>query len=78
MEGCISDRKLLEKSGLLDWIEPGDHILADRGFGNCQDLVAAKQAHLIYPPFKPKNNEPMSIKEIARGEAIARARIHIG
>ena len=27
IEGCISDRQLVIKSGLMDWIEPGDHVL---------------------------------------------------
>jgi hypothetical protein len=31
-EGSISDRAIIEKSGFLDKINPGDLILADRGF----------------------------------------------
>ena len=31
-EGSISDRKLVQVSGLLDKLETGDEIMADKGF----------------------------------------------
>ena len=47
--GSISDREIVRKSGFLDSIEPGDAIIADKGF-NIQDLLAIKSAFLIAPP----------------------------
>jgi len=49
-EGSISDRAIIEKSGFLDKINPGDLILADRGF-TIEDLLIARQASLNIPPF---------------------------
>lgn len=37
-EGSISDRKLVELSGLLDKLEAGDEVMADKGF-TIQDLT---------------------------------------
>ena len=37
-EGSISDKKLVELSGLLQMLEPGDEIMADKGF-LIQDLL---------------------------------------
>ena len=76
-EGSISDNQILEDSGYCDWMEPADRSLADRGF-TCHHLFAEKQAHLITPPNKQRGQEFMSTLDIAKGEAIAKARVHIG
>ena len=78
IEGCISDRELLIGSGLPEELDKGDLVEADRGFANCKDVFGARQARVETPPFKPRNGDPMSLKDIFRGEVIARSRIHIG
>ena len=37
--GCISDKELTRKSGILDLLKPGDSIMADRGFNIEEDLI---------------------------------------
>ena len=76
-EGCISDNQLIEDSGVLEYSDPGDRWLADRGF-TCHHLFAERQCHLITPTFKDKEAESMSKKDIYKNQVIAKARIHIG
>lgn len=49
-EGLISDRKLVELSGLLDKLEAGDELMVDKEF-LIQDLLTSIGVHLNIPPF---------------------------
>ena len=48
--GSTSDRKITQESGLVDLLEKGDHVIADRGF-NIRDLLTKKTVHLNIPPY---------------------------
>ena len=48
--GCISDKELTKKSGILDLLEPGDSVMADRGFEIEEDLMLIG-VRLNIPPF---------------------------
>lgn len=52
--GSTSDCKITQESGLvnlvLDLLEKGDHVMADRGF-NIRDLLTKKTVHLNIPPL---------------------------
>ena len=74
-EGSISDREIVQKSGFLDPIIPGDVIVGDRGF-TIDDLVKAKGGKLVIPPFlKGRNNFTFNEETISR--IVAKARVHV-
>ena len=45
-----SDRRITQESGLLDLLEEGDHVMADRGF-TIRDLLTKEKVMLNIPPF---------------------------
>ena len=74
-EGSISDNEITNKSKLRDLMEPGDAIMADRGW-TCANWLARKGIRLITPHFL-NAKEQMSIPELVESVAIARVRIHV-
>ena len=74
-EGSISDKKLVQVSGLLEKLEPGDEIMADKGF-LIQDILAPLGVHLNVPPLM-KLNSQMAAKDIILTKKIAQLRIHV-
>lgn len=48
--GCIFDKELTRKSGILTLLEPGDSVMADIGFDIEEDLIL-KGVGLDIPPF---------------------------
>uniref|UniRef100_A0AAV2LLY8 DDE Tnp4 domain-containing protein n=1 Tax=Knipowitschia caucasica TaxID=637954 RepID=A0AAV2LLY8_KNICA len=49
--GCISDKEITKISGILPLLEPGDEVMADKGF-LIQDLLDEVGAKLTMPPFR--------------------------
>ena len=49
-EGSTSDRQIVERSGLNALLDPGDDIMADKGF-NVEDLKLPYHATLSIPTF---------------------------
>ena len=74
-KGSISDKKLVEQSGLLDKLEVGDEIMADKGF-DIQDLLAPIGVKLNIPPFLSSSSQ-FSCEDILRMKKIAKLRIHV-
>lgn len=78
--GNISDRCITEKSGFLDYIERGDHVMADRGF-LINDLLLQRGAYLNMPPFTRACNHGkgryLTSNEIKQSKNIASLRIHV-
>jgi len=74
-EGSISDRKLVEVSGLLDKLEAGDEIMADKGF-TIQDFLIPYGVRLNMPPFLQSNTQ-MEACDVFLTKKIARLRVHV-
>lgn len=74
-EGSISDRQLFEVCGLLEKLEPGDEIMADKGF-LIQDLLIPRGIRLNIPPFLQSNSQ-MPASDVFLTKKIARLRVHV-
>ena len=75
--GSISDKNISIKSGLLypELWEPGDAIMADRGF-LIADYVQPLGVELIMPSFL-KGRDQFNENEVVQSQQIASERIHV-
>ncbi|CAN7939155.1 unnamed protein product [Ixodes hexagonus] len=73
--GRVSDKALTAYSGLCNLLEPGDSVMADRGFLITEEVEAAG-ADLNIPPFLGGRLQ-LSLKDEAKTRAIAKVRIHV-
>ena len=66
--GCASDKHIVEKSGILNHLLPGDILMADRGFKIADD-VAFYQAKLVIPDFTKgeKQLHPLEVENTRGG-----------
>ena len=74
-EGSASDRQIVEESGLLELLERGDSIMADKGF-KINELLVPIGVHLNIPPFLDKRQQLLP-KDIMATKSIAAVRIHV-
>lgn len=73
--GSMSDVEITRVSGLIDLLEPGDEVMADKGF-TIKQLVAQKHASLTIPNFL-RSKKQFTPEEISENEKIASVRIHV-
>ncbi|XP_065067591.1 uncharacterized protein LOC135693131 [Rhopilema esculentum] len=73
--GSISDKEITRCSGILELLEPGDAVMADKGF-DVEDLLKEKGVVLNIPPFLQKQTQfkPVDVQET---KTIAKLRIHV-
>ena len=73
--GRVSDKHIVENSGYLSHILPGDVILADRGF-DVADSVAMYRATLDIPAFT-RGYDQLPARDIEATRKLANVRIHV-
>ena len=74
-EGGISDREIFVKSQMVNFMEPGDLVIADRGF-LIKDILQQHNIELNIPPFLNGRTRLTAAEEILT-KRIARVRIHV-
>ena len=73
--GGMSDKAIVLHCGILDLLEPGISVMADRGF-HIEDMLEARQVELNIPAFLDGKSQ-MSVNDEVRTRRIASARIHV-
>jgi hypothetical protein len=73
--GRVSDRQMIEKSILLDLLEEGDGVMADKGF-TIADMLEKKGCTLNIPPFRSSTSQ-FSSQDVIKTQEIAKLRIHV-
>ncbi|KAI8514530.1 hypothetical protein Bbelb_071210 [Branchiostoma belcheri] len=72
--GRVSDKAITRDSGVLDLLEPGDNVMADRGFEITDILPPGVSLNI--PPFKGER-DALSPSEVQETMDIACVRIHV-
>ncbi|XP_066285064.1 uncharacterized protein [Branchiostoma lanceolatum] len=72
--GRVSDKAITRDSGVLDLLEPGDNVMADRGFDITDILPPGVTLNI--PPFKG-DRAALSPSEVQETMDIACVRIHV-
>ena len=73
--GSTSDRQIVERCNIVSMCDPGDSVMADKGF-NVQDMFASQDVTVNIPTFFKKTNR-LSGKVILRDRRISSKRVHI-
>ncbi|KAL1478940.1 hypothetical protein MTO96_052250 [Rhipicephalus appendiculatus] len=74
--GRSSDTYILANSGLISLLEPGDMVMADKGFPHVKCDLQSKDVTLVMPPFA-KANQQFTKAEMDETYKVASHRIHV-
>ena len=72
--GSISDKEIVRQSGLLDLLEEGDAVMADKGFV-IWDLLTFKKIRLVSPAYC--RGPCLSVKGTTHSRRVASLRTHV-
>ncbi|KAG8171440.1 hypothetical protein JTE90_006847 [Oedothorax gibbosus] len=73
--GSISDKEFFKRSGLLQLLEKGDIVLADKGFRIEEELIEA-EIGLMQPLFL-KEKIQFTIEERSKNKLVSCLRVHV-
>ncbi len=73
--GAHVSNRIMENSGFLDKLLPGDILLADQGF-DTKESVGTMCAEVRTPAFT-KGRQQLDTKDVKETRAIAHLRIHV-
>jgi hypothetical protein len=73
--GSISDKETTKQCGIIELLEPGDGVMADKGFV-INELLQPSMCSLIIPPFLSSNGQ-FTRDEVVATKSIANRRVHI-
>ena len=71
----MSDKKIVEQSNLINYLLPGDVIIADRGF-TCDDYAHIVYAEVKIPPFT-KGKKQLEKVQVDWSRELSTVRIHV-
>lgn len=74
-EGSISDKELVKRSGLLPLLEPGDQLMADKGF-DIKDRLEPIGCEITIPAFLASKGQ-FSKEELLHSKKIHNVRVHV-
>ena len=73
--GRASDKFITMNSGILDYLRPGDEVMADRGF-LIRDLLFERRVKLVLPAFT-RGGSQLTEEQVTATCRIANVRIHV-
>ncbi len=73
--GRCSDKFITANSGFLEYLRPGDEVMADRGF-TITDLLYERKVKLVIPAFT-KRGVQLSEEDTTNTRRIANVRVHV-
>ena len=73
--GRYSDNFIIANTGFLEYLRPGEEVMADRGFV-IQDLQFERKIKLVLPAFT-RRGLPLSEEDTTNMRRIANVRVHV-
>ena len=73
--GNVSDVELTKSCGILHLLEPGDTVMADKGF-TVEKVLAERNVNLLIPHFLSSRSK-FSKQQVAENDAITTYRVHV-